>query len=209
MHDERPSPESSPASGGGGAAPAAEGASPLPLPSTPPPQRPLQKATRPTERSSRFAKDNRKSLSLPEVILWQRLRRGQTGFRFRRQHPIGPFIADFYCHEVALVVEIDGRWTHDRSYDRRRDDWMAARGAEDLPHPCRERPRGPERSGDPHPALRRAPAIDGRPTGPSRSPSAAARSAEAGRRLRAGSPLRRLRGTSPAGAGEDRARVAL
>ena len=44
-----------------------------------------------------------------EAILWQALRnRRLGGHKFRRQHPVGPFILDFYCHEESLVVEVDG-----------------------------------------------------------------------------------------------------
>ena len=43
-----------------------------------------------------------------EIILWSRLRNGQLGFKFRRQHSFGNYIADFYCREKSLVVEIDG-----------------------------------------------------------------------------------------------------
>ena len=44
-----------------------------------------------------------------ENILWQRLRQKQVGgFYFRRQHPIGHFIVDFYCAEAKLVIEVDG-----------------------------------------------------------------------------------------------------
>ncbi|MBN3036555.1 MAG: endonuclease domain-containing protein [Bacteroidales bacterium] len=44
-----------------------------------------------------------------ERILWKRLRKNQMmGFRFKRQHPIGQFIVDFYCHKARLVIEIDG-----------------------------------------------------------------------------------------------------
>ena len=45
----------------------------------------------------------------PEELLWLALRNGQiAGLKFRRQHPIGPYVTDFYCHSAALVVEIDG-----------------------------------------------------------------------------------------------------
>jgi len=59
----------------------------------------------------------RRAMTLPEVLLWQALRRKQTRFRFRRQHPIGPYIADFFCPSAALVVEVDGgvHGTSDRS----------------------------------------------------------------------------------------------
>ena len=50
----------------------------------------------------------RREMSLPEVLLWQRLRGGGSGRKFRRQHPIGPYIADFYCAAVKLVIEVDG-----------------------------------------------------------------------------------------------------
>jgi len=46
-------------------------------------------------------------------MLWNRLRGGRlAGLKFRRQQPIGPYIVDFFCHEVGLVVEVDGR-SHD------------------------------------------------------------------------------------------------
>ncbi|MBV9636240.1 MAG: DUF559 domain-containing protein [Methylobacteriaceae bacterium] len=48
-------------------------------------------------------------MSLPEVVLWQLLRGGRLGaLRFRLQHPIGPYILDFYCPAVRLAVELDG-----------------------------------------------------------------------------------------------------
>lgn len=40
------------------------------------------------------------------------MRNGRSGFKFRRQHPIGPYIADFYCRKAALVVEVDGAVAH-------------------------------------------------------------------------------------------------
>jgi len=48
-------------------------------------------------------------MTLPEVVLWQELRRGKLkGLQFRRQHPIGPYILDFYCSAARLAIEIDG-----------------------------------------------------------------------------------------------------
>ena len=68
----------------------------------------------------------------PEVMLWVRLRpRQPEGPRIRRQHPIGPYIADFYCSAARLVIEVDGRGHNmgDRpERDERRDAWMAAQG---------------------------------------------------------------------------------
>ena len=68
------------------------------------------------------------------MILWKRLRsRRLADLKFRRQHPLGPFIADFYCHEAGLVVELDSA-AHDgrRNRDERRDEWMCERGIETL-----------------------------------------------------------------------------
>jgi very-short-patch-repair endonuclease len=59
------------------------------------------------------ARTMRHDPSRAEEILWQMLRgRRLGGFKFRRQVPRGCFIADFYCHEAGLVVELDGE-THD------------------------------------------------------------------------------------------------
>ncbi|OFY61439.1 MAG: hypothetical protein A2V64_12545 [Bacteroidetes bacterium RBG_13_43_22] len=56
----------------------------------------------------------RENMTLYEKLLWEKLRLKQIGgVRFRRQHPIDFFIADFYCHEARLVVEIDGE-IHDQ-----------------------------------------------------------------------------------------------
>jgi cyclase len=43
-----------------------------------------------------------------EEVLWMHLRKGMNGYKFRRQHPLGPFIVDFFCHKVKLIIEIDG-----------------------------------------------------------------------------------------------------
>jgi very-short-patch-repair endonuclease len=52
-------------------------------------------------------------MTMPERILWSRLRAGQLdGLTFRRQHPLACYIADFYCHEAATVVEVDGFTSH-------------------------------------------------------------------------------------------------
>ena len=47
-------------------------------------------------------------MTLPEIALWQALRGSRTGLRFRRQHPVGPYVADFYCPAARLIVEVDG-----------------------------------------------------------------------------------------------------
>jgi len=56
-----------------------------------------------------YARELRKSMTPAEKILWSELRnRKVANCKFRRQHPIDIFIADFYCHEKKLVIEIDG-----------------------------------------------------------------------------------------------------
>jgi very-short-patch-repair endonuclease len=56
-----------------------------------------------------YGRDLRQSPTKAEKILWQYLRnRKINGLKFRRQHPLDKFIADFYCHEKKLVIEVDG-----------------------------------------------------------------------------------------------------
>ena len=55
-----------------------------------------------------FAKENRREMTLAERILWEGLRNKKTGYKFRKQHPIGDYIADFICIEKKLVIEVDG-----------------------------------------------------------------------------------------------------
>ena len=55
------------------------------------------------------ARDLRRTMTLPEVLVWQHIRgRRLDGIRFRRQHPIGPYILDFFCEDARLAVEVDG-----------------------------------------------------------------------------------------------------
>ena len=59
------------------------------------------------------ARGLRRELTGAERKLWRMLRdRRFEGVKFRRQHPIGPFIVDFYCHETGLIIELDGM-SHD------------------------------------------------------------------------------------------------
>jgi len=62
----------------------------------------------------------RKDMSLPEVLLWQRLRGRDGGRKFRRQHPVGGYVLDFYCARARLVIEIDGE-AHNRGNRPQRD----------------------------------------------------------------------------------------
>ena len=66
----------------------------------------------PSEGAHERARALRREMAEAEKRLWQMLRSRQTeGYRFRRQVPIGRFIADFVCHEARLIVEIDSGTT--------------------------------------------------------------------------------------------------
>jgi len=69
------------------------------------------------KRATRLRKDQTKA----EKRIWQKLRKRQIeGLKFRRQHPINSFIADFYCHEANIVIEIDGG-VHDDPEQKQKD----------------------------------------------------------------------------------------
>jgi very-short-patch-repair endonuclease len=69
-----------------------------------------------------FARVLRANMTDAETALWKHLRRRQLlGCKFRRQHPIGPYIVDFACLERRLVVEVDGGQYAESTSDHRRD----------------------------------------------------------------------------------------
>jgi very-short-patch-repair endonuclease len=80
-------------------------------------------------------------MTLPEVLLWQALRRRPFGLKFRRQHPSGAYILDFYCSDARFEIEVDGeahgRGSHPAA-DERRDAWFAEHGIETLRVPAQE-----------------------------------------------------------------------
>lgn len=73
----------------------------------------------------------RRTMTLPEVLLWQALRARPNGLKFRRQHPVGPYILDFYCESARVGIELDGM-AHDMgdnpNRDAARDAWLAGVG---------------------------------------------------------------------------------
>ncbi|CAM0999769.1 DNA methyltransferase [Rhodanobacter sp. Root179] len=76
-----------------------------------------------------FARQLRRAMTPAEHHLWARLRQRQLGgCRFRRQHPLGPYIVDFACLEKHLVVEVDGSGHLDSVADVGRDDWLRQHG---------------------------------------------------------------------------------
>jgi very-short-patch-repair endonuclease len=78
-------------------------------------------------------------MSLPEVLLWRRIR--GADIRFRRQHPLGRYVLDFYCPAAKLAIEVDGL-AHDMgerpTRDEIRTEWLGAEGIEVLRIPAKE-----------------------------------------------------------------------
>jgi len=59
-------------------------------------------------RTVKNARNLRRTMTMPEVALWARLRSRPDGFKFRRQHPAGRYVLDFFCNEARLAIEVDG-----------------------------------------------------------------------------------------------------
>jgi very-short-patch-repair endonuclease len=98
------------------------------------------------------ARQLRRSLSVPEARLWSRLRERAPGKPvFRRQHPIGPYVLDFYCAKARLAIEIDGA-SHDMGdrpqRDIRRAAWLEARGVTVMRIAASELARGIDDAAD-------------------------------------------------------------
>ena len=76
------------------------------------------------------ARDLRHTETPPEELLWTALRNGQVGgLKFRRQHPLGPYVVDFYCHSAGLVVEVDGMSHDDKiADDAKKSDFVTGQG---------------------------------------------------------------------------------
>jgi very-short-patch-repair endonuclease len=87
------------------------------------------------KQTQRFARNLRSEMTLPEVLLWRALRERPAGLKFRRQHPAGPYVLDFFCAQKRLAIETDGE-AHNRGdrleRDRVRDIWLAEQGVRVL-----------------------------------------------------------------------------
>jgi very-short-patch-repair endonuclease len=86
------------------------------------------------DRTRALARRLRKAMTLPEILLWEQLRSGRCqGLRFRRQHPVGRYVLDFYCSPARLAVEVDGAH-HDlpgqMRVDAERDAWLFRQGVQ-------------------------------------------------------------------------------
>ncbi len=77
------------------------------------------------------ARKLRSEMSLPERMLWRVLRERPGGFKFRRQHPAGIYILDFYCPAVRLAIEVDGR-----AHDAARSDFLKSQHVATLRVPA-------------------------------------------------------------------------
>lgn len=77
------------------------------------------------------ARKLRSEMSLPETILWRELRKRPGGHKFRRQHPAGEYVLDFYCARARIDIEVDG-WAHESApageRDRNRSATLRAQG---------------------------------------------------------------------------------
>jgi very-short-patch-repair endonuclease len=75
------------------------------------------------------ARELRRNGTKPEARLWSVLRGTPLGVSFRRQHPVGPYILDFYSPALKLAIEVDGSQHFDKQeYDRRRTRYLNAKG---------------------------------------------------------------------------------
>jgi very-short-patch-repair endonuclease len=83
----------------------------------------------------------RRKMTLPEVLLWNQLRKEPNGLRYRRQHPAGPYVLDFFCATANLAIEVDGE-AHSRgdrpSRDENRDRWLETQGVRIIRIPACE-----------------------------------------------------------------------
>ncbi len=90
-------------------------------------------------KATRSARRLRRKMTLPEVMLWHWLRQRPEGLKFRRQHPTGPYVLDFFCSDARLAIEVDGE-AHSRgerpTRDGTRDQWLRAAGIETLRIPA-------------------------------------------------------------------------
>jgi very-short-patch-repair endonuclease len=85
------------------------------------------------------ARKQRREMSLPEVLLWVQLKAHPGGLKFRKLHPFGPLVADFYCDSGKLVIEVDGI-SHDMgnqpATDAERDAYFLSQGITTLRIPA-------------------------------------------------------------------------
>ena len=77
------------------------------------------------------AEELRNRLTPSEEVLWKSIHINEWKLKFRRQHPIGIYVADFYCHKIKLIIEIDGSIHHKKEikdYDIKRENDLKSWG---------------------------------------------------------------------------------
>ncbi len=86
------------------------------------------------DKSKKEARRNlRKNQTKEEILLWSRIRNNQIGYKWRRQISIGRYVADFYCREKFLVVELDGsQHLENKEYDKERENFFKLLGIKTL-----------------------------------------------------------------------------
>jgi imidazole glycerol-phosphate synthase subunit HisF len=91
----------------------------------------MRRKRRRSKQSIQRARELRQQMNPAERLLWSILRNRQIGVKFRRQNPIGPYVVDFYCAELKLVIELDGSRHDDpliRQLDQQREAWLRRLG---------------------------------------------------------------------------------
>ena len=78
-------------------------------------------------------RDLRKKQTKEEILLWSRIRNNQIGYKWRRQVSVGRYVADFYCREKFLVIELDGsQHLENKEYDKEREEFFKVLGIKTL-----------------------------------------------------------------------------
>jgi very-short-patch-repair endonuclease len=92
------------------------------------------------------ARNLRRRMTLPEAMLWEVLRKRPGGFKFRRQHPIGGYVLDFFCMSARIAIEVDGAGHEmgtNPQRDARRDRWLNGQGIKVIRIPASDVLQGP------------------------------------------------------------------
>ncbi len=94
-----------------------------------------------SQRLKLIGRELRKNMTLPEILLWQQIRKRKLGVQFHRQVPMDYFVVDFYCHEIMLALEVDGS-SHNipgrAEYDTRRQKRLESFGVRFIRIPDRD-----------------------------------------------------------------------
>ena len=98
------------------------------------------------QRNIGLARKLRKTMTLPEILLWQRLVKSPDGVSFRKQHSVDDYVLDFYCAKAKVAIEVDGfvhDMGHNPEHDEKRDAVIAEHGIAILRIPAKDVLRSP------------------------------------------------------------------